>query len=31
MNIGCGIRMAITSHSKEGQLHYFQTDRPPGN
>ena len=25
------IRMAITPRSKEGQVHYYQTDLPPGN
>lgn len=30
-NTGRSIRMAITPRSKEGQVHYFQTDRPPGN
>lgn len=28
-NKGRSIRM--TPRSKEGQVHYFQTDRPPGN
>jgi len=30
-NTGRSIRMAITPRSKEGQVHYFQTDQPPGN
>ena len=30
-SIGRSIRMAITSRSKEGQVHYFQTDQPAGN
>jgi len=30
-NTGESIRMAITPRSKEGQVHYFQTDQPPGN
>jgi hypothetical protein len=28
---GRSIRMAITPRSKEGQVHYFQIDQPPGN
>jgi hypothetical protein len=30
-NTGKSIRMAMTPRSKEGQVHYFQTDQPPGN
>ena len=30
-NTGRSIRMAIAPRSKEGQVHYFQTDQPPGN
>jgi len=30
-NTGRSIRMAITPRSKEGQVHYFQIDQPPGN
>ena len=30
-NSGRSIRMAITPRSKEGQVHYFQIDQPPGN
>lgn len=30
-NTGRSIRMAITPRSKEGQVHYFQVDQPPGN
>jgi mannose-6-phosphate isomerase-like protein (cupin superfamily) len=30
-NTGKSIRMAITPRSKEGQVHYYQTDAPPGN
>jgi hypothetical protein len=30
-NTGRSIRMAITPRSKEGQVHYFQTDQPAGN
>ena len=29
-NTGRSIRMAITPRSKEGQVHYFQIDQPPG-
>jgi hypothetical protein len=30
-NTGKSIRMAITPRSKEGQVHYYQVDAPPGN
>ena len=30
-NTGRSIRMAITPRNKEGQVHYFQIDQPPGN
>jgi hypothetical protein len=30
-NTDKSIRMAMTPRSKEGQVHYFQTDQPPGN
>jgi len=30
-NTGRSIRMALTPRSKEGQVHYYQTDQPPGN
>ncbi len=28
---GPSTRLAMTPRNKEGQVHYFQTDAPPGN
>jgi mannose-6-phosphate isomerase-like protein (cupin superfamily) len=30
-NAGVCTRLAMTPRNKEGQVHYFQTDQPPGN
>ena len=30
-NSGTSTRLAMTPRYKEGQIHYFQTDQPPGN
>jgi mannose-6-phosphate isomerase-like protein (cupin superfamily) len=30
-NAGICTRLAMTPRNKEGQVHYFQTDQPPGN
>jgi mannose-6-phosphate isomerase-like protein (cupin superfamily) len=30
-NAGTCTRLAMTPRNKEGQVHYFQTDQPPGN
>ena len=30
-NTGRSVRLAMTPRAKEGQVHYFQTDQPPGN
>ena len=30
-NSGSSTRLAMTPRLKEGQIHYFQTDQPPGN
>jgi len=30
-NTGTCTRLAMTPRLKEGQVHYFQTDQPPGN
>ena len=30
-NTGSCTRLAMTPRNKEGQVHYFQTDQPPGN
>jgi mannose-6-phosphate isomerase-like protein (cupin superfamily) len=30
-NTGACTRLAMTPRNKEGQVHYFQTDQPPGN
>ena len=30
-NNGSSTRLAMTPRNKEGQVHYMQTDQPPGN